>query len=49
MKNNKKHRRSHDWYLESQKKHKREKYCFYILLLIAIIMFVFTVYITIRD
>jgi cytochrome c1 len=50
MKSDKKHRRmSHDWYLESKKKHNREKFCFYILVFIAIIMFVFAVYIFIRD
>jgi len=39
-------RRSHNWYLESRKKSKREKCLFYSLVFIAFIMFLFSIYIS---
>jgi len=41
-----KKRRNHNWYLESLRRHKREKYLFYFLVFIAVILFAFAVYIS---
>jgi len=39
-------RRRHNWYLESLRRHKREKYLFYFLVFIALMMFLFAVYVS---
>ena len=37
-----------DWYLESKRKHDREKYFFYSLIFVAVIMFFFVLYLLVE-
>lgn len=50
MKKNKDSKKiSNDWYSENQKRNNIEKYCFYVLVFIAAIMFSFVIYLLCVD